>query len=292
METKKIGRTLMAVHAHPDDECITTGGILARYNAEGARTVVVTCTRGDLGGISDPTLAGPLSLDDLRARELARALDILGGTRSVQLGYRDSGMAGAPANAHPDSFHQADLEEATRRLVRVVREERPDVLVTYDETGGYGHPDHVKAHQVTVAAFKAAGDPDTFPEVGAPWSVAKLYFVVFSHAWVDYFVQTLRAAGIDAPSSAPAGIDAGAPAGTFGIPDELVTTVVDVAAYAATKRAALAAHGSQLGPDHFLMRIPPELVPEVWSHEHFRRAAGPTAASPDQPESDLFGGLV
>src|SRR5215510_9151494 len=149
--------TLMAVHAHPDDEAIGTGGVLARYADEGLRTVLVTCTGGEVGEISDSTLATPETLAEVRRKELERACAILGVGRLHLLGYRDSGMMGTPDNAHPASFYQAALEEATAGLVTLVRRERPHVLVTYDESGFSAHPDPIRAHHITAAAFEASG---------------------------------------------------------------------------------------------------------------------------------------
>src|SRR5262245_43595554 len=164
--------TLMAVHAHPDDEAIGTGGVLARYADEGLRTVLVTCTGGEVGEISDSRLATPETLAEVRRKELLQACAILRVGRLHLLGYRDSGMMGTPDNAHPASFYQASLEEATARLVALVRRERPQVLVTYDERGFYGHPDHIRANQITVAAFGAAGDPTRWPRSGPAWQPA------------------------------------------------------------------------------------------------------------------------
>jgi len=276
--------TLVAVHAHPDDECIPTGGILARYAAEGARTVLVTCTGGEVGEISDPALASPANLAEVRARELAESVRILRIARAVQLGYRDSGMAGTADNDNDASFHRADLEEATGRVVRVMREERPDVVVTYDENGGYGHPDHIKAHQVAVAAFHAAGDPSRFPDAGPAWAPAKLYYAVFPRAAMTRFVERLKQAGIDAPFGPPEGEEERP---RMGVDDARVTTVIDVSAYLAQKRAALAAHRTQMGPESFFMRLPLELYGELASREHFQLVAGPAGAE----EDDLFAGL-
>ena len=158
--------TLMVVHAHPDDESISTGGVLARYADEGLRTVLVTCTGGEVGEIADPGLATPETLVEVRRRELEQACEILRVGKLHLLGYRDSGMMGTLDNAHPASFHQASLDEATARLVALVRREQPQVLVTYDKNGFYGHPDHIKAHQITAAAYEAAGDPARWPEAG------------------------------------------------------------------------------------------------------------------------------
>ncbi len=284
-------RTLMAVHAHPDDECFMTGGVFARYSRAGARTVLVTCTRGEVGEISDPALATPENLAEVRAGELAESARILGISRVVQLGYRDSGMAGTADNQDPRSFHQTDLEEATGRLVAVVREERPEVMVTYDENGGYGHPDHVKAHQVAVAAFHAAGDPRRFPEAGPPWTPSKLYYGLFPRSSVEWLAQTLREAGIESPFSQPAeGEGALNPRPSVGAPEERVTTEIDVAAYAGAKLGSLLAHRTQTGSGvgNFFMRLPVSTVRDLLSREFFQRVAGPGVAQPDGRERDLF----
>src|SRR5215510_5539159 len=191
--------TLMAVHAHPDDEAISTGGVLARYADEGLRTVLVTCTGGEVGEISDSTLATIETLAEVRRKELERACEILRVGRLQLLGYRDSGMMGTLDNAHPSSFYQASLEEATARLVTLVRRERPQVLVTYDERGFYGHPDHIRANQITVAAFDAAGDPARWPEAGTPWKPAKLYYTAVARSALRTFSRLMRDAGIDPP---------------------------------------------------------------------------------------------
>jgi N-acetyl-1-D-myo-inositol-2-amino-2-deoxy-alpha-D-glucopyranoside deacetylase len=275
-------RTLLAVHAHPDDETITTGGTLARYSAAGVRTVVISCTTGDLGEVRDPSL---LSSGDgvaaLRGRELDQAAQRLGISRVARLGYNDSGMAGWPQNHAPGAFFAADLDEAAARLVTVIRAERPQVMIAYDETGGYGHPDHVKAHDVAVAAYNASGDARP----------AKLYFVRFPITWSRQFVRDLRQAGIDAPGSAPGGADAGPDVPEIGVPDALVTTHIDVRAYVGLKRQALACHASQMPPDSFLMRMPLDLAERLWAVEYFSREAGPTSAAPGVPETDLFAGI-
>jgi N-acetyl-1-D-myo-inositol-2-amino-2-deoxy-alpha-D-glucopyranoside deacetylase/mycothiol S-conjugate amidase len=277
-------RTLLAVHAHPDDECISTGGILAKYAAEGVRTVLVTCTDGAVGEISDPALATPENLAEVRAGELDEALQILGVGRSVRLGYRDSGMAGTADNENPASFHQASFDDAVERVVRVVREEQPQVIVTYDERGGYGHPDHIRAHQVAVAAFEAAGDSGRYVSAGPAWTPAKLYYAVVARSAFIGFAERMRAAGVELPFQDQ--IDAGEEP-PFGVADERVTTQVDVSAYAKTKRAALAAHRTQMGPEAWFMRLPEEIFDETFGRETFQRVAGPG----DTPETDLFSGL-
>ena len=194
--------TLMAVHAHPDDECFGTGGVLARYGAEGIRTVLVTATGGEEGEIHDPDLneeeARP-RLKEIREQELRRAVAVLGITELELLGYRDSGMAGTPANENPANFHNAPLDEATGRLVRLIRKYRPQVLATYNEDGGYGHPDHIKCHVVTTAAFDAAGDPARYPDAGPAWTPLKLYATAWSRErWRDFFA-ILKERGIELP---------------------------------------------------------------------------------------------
>jgi N-acetyl-1-D-myo-inositol-2-amino-2-deoxy-alpha-D-glucopyranoside deacetylase len=283
--------TCLAVHAHPDDETIATGGVLARYAAEGVRTVVVTCTGGEAGEISEMHLATPDNLGRVRADELAAALRVLRVAQSVKLGYRDSGMAGTPENQHPNAFVQADLDEATERLVQVMRTERPQVVVTYAENGGYGHPDHVRTHQVTVAAFHAAGDPTRYPAAGPAWQPAKLYYVLFPRSQAERFARTFTELGIEAPLSAPAGANAGSAASSFGDDDDRVTTVVNVSAFAEAKRRAMTMHRTQFGPDHFLARLPAAVLRDLWSHEHFLLAEGPSNAGDSGVESDLFAGI-
>ncbi len=276
-------RTLLAVHAHPDDECMSTGGILARYAAAGVRTVLVTCTDGAVGEISDPALATPDNLADVRSRELDESVRVLHVSRSVRLGYRDSGMAGTADNDDPRSFLQCSFDEALERVVRVVREERPQIIVTYDERGGYGHPDHIRAHQVAVAAFHAASDGTRFPEAGAPFAPTKLYYAVVQRSAMRTFGERLRAAGIEVPFQ-EAREQEDMP---FGVDDERVTTFVDVSAYVGVKRASLLAHRTQMGPEQFFMRIPEGVFADVFGGETFQRVEG----SGPVPEDDLFAGV-
>jgi LmbE family N-acetylglucosaminyl deacetylase len=250
-------RTLLAVHAHPDDESITMGGTLARYSAAGVRTVVVTCTTGDLGTIFDPSLLGQ-DVATLRARELECAAARLGVARVVRLGYGDSGL---PFHTRPNAFANVPLEVSSTRLLAVFEEEQPDIIVGYDATGGYPHADHVRAHEVAVAAYRQ-------------FARGRLYFVRFPLSWSREFVYALRAAGIDAPGSAPSGADAGPEVTEIGVPDDLVTTRVDVRAFISQKLAAIACHASQMPPDHFIRRVPIELAKRLWAHEFYSQEAG------------------
>jgi mycothiol conjugate amidase Mca len=276
--------TLMAVHAHPDDETISTGGVLARYADEGLRTVVVTCTGGEVGEIADSVQATSETLAEVRRRELERACEILRVGRLHLLGYRDSGMMGTPDNEHPSSFYRASLVEATAKLVALVRRDRPQVLVTYDERGFYGHPDHIRAHQITVAAFDAAGDPARWPEAGAAWRPAKLYYTAVARSAIKNLGRLLKEAGLEAPFGDG---EAGEPG--IGIADELITTRVDVSAQVERKRQALMAHCSQMGPEVFFAKMPPALFHRIFGQESFRLVRGRSGAS--GMEDDLFAGL-
>jgi LmbE family N-acetylglucosaminyl deacetylase len=253
------GRALMAIHAHPDDETITMGGTLARYSAEGVRTILVTCTTGDLGEIRGES-ARERDAATVRRQELMAAARTLGVSRVVELGYSDSGMAGLPENHRAGAFFGAHIGDAATKVLNIIQQERPQVLVSYDDTGGYGHPDHVKAHQVAVAAYERC------PSGVRP---QRLYFIRFPRTWSREFVEALRRAGIDAPASAASGADAGPAVTEIGVPDELVTTVIDVGKYVPIKLAALARHASQMPPEHFLRRMPLELAKRVWAYEYF-----------------------
>jgi N-acetyl-1-D-myo-inositol-2-amino-2-deoxy-alpha-D-glucopyranoside deacetylase len=281
--------TLLAVHAHPDDEALGTGGILARASAEGIRTDLFTSTGGEVGEINPETRADPDTLAEIRERELRAACEILNVSHLELLGYRDSGMAGTADNEHPECFARADLDRATARLVSLVRAYRPNVIVTYNENGFYGHPDHVNAHRIAAAAYELAADPDHRSEDGAaPWAASKLYYTAVSRSEMAGFRTRLQEAGIDF-----SGGDADAAetdeSESWGTPDELITTVVDVSAHARQKRQALFAHATQMGPEVFFARMPEPLFYQVFGRESFQLAKSRIDTTP--PESDLFDGL-
>jgi mycothiol conjugate amidase Mca len=279
--------SLMIVHAHPDDETIGTGGILARYSQEGVQTVLVMCTLGEEGEIVLPELdteENHTRLAEIRRGELQAAVDHLGLKHLEILPYRDSGMAGTPSNEHPECFAQADLDEATGRLVQLVRKYRPQVLMSYNEHGGYGHPDHINAHKITVAAFDAAGDPTKYPEAGPTWTPDKLYYISFRRAlWLSAW-QAMRERGLKTPMD-----EEGFDANRF-VDDPRNTTNIDVAAYLPQKIAALREHRTQIRPDWFWLAVPEDLRADLFTCEHFIRIASRVAV-PEGEETDLFAGL-
>lgn len=277
--------TLMAVHAHPDDESIGTGGVLARYAAEGVRTVVVTCTDGRCGdgpGGVKPGDPGhdPEQVAATRAAELEASCRHLGVAHLEHLGHRDSGMLGWPTNDDPASFWQADPLVAAGPLVALLRRYRPQVVVTYDANGFYGHPDHIMAHRVTQVAVAASGIP------------AKLYYTAVPRSALPDFRRLMEEAGVEppAPSEREEGqyADAGPGGPAFGTPDQLVTTVVDVSAHTAAKRASLQAHASQ-ADNIFFLSLGGDVFDRLFGREGFTRAVDRTGA--EVPEDDLFAGL-
>ena len=264
--------TLMAVHAHPDDEASTTGGILARYSAEGVRTVLVTCTNGELGDAPGGVKPGQPGHDEAalvasRRRELAESCRILGVRHLEMLGYRDSGMAGWESNHAPGAFSRLPLDEAAAPLVELVRRYQPDVVVTYDAYGFYGHPDHIRAHDITVAALEASGSP------------ARLFFPAIRRSRMEAFRERAAAAGVEMPP-----VDTS----RMGVPDEAIAASVDCREHAAAKRAALNAHASQ-EENLFFLRFPPEVFAEVFGTEEFVLGRDATPGGP--PVDDLFAGL-
>lgn len=258
---------LLCVHPHPDDESIACGGVLARAAAEGVRTVVVTCTAGEEGENLAGIDLGDVPLVEHRRRELSDALAILRVAQHHQLGYRDSGMAGTPANEHPDCFHRADLDEASARLAAIIRAERPDAVVSDDVHGAYGHPDHIMAHRVTVRAVALAADLEA-DVPGDPHVVARRYVHTFSRGRLAEAHVALVAAGLPSPFGEE---DEPEP---FGADDAAVTTRVDVRAHVTTKLAAMRAHASQIGDESFFMNVPAEMTDAFLGLEEFILEAG------------------
>lgn len=277
---------MLLVHAHPDDEAIPTGATMARYAAQGVQVCLVTCTRGEHGEVVTDELAalreaGPEALGKHREGELAAALVELGVSRHEWLGgagrWWDSGMAGTEQNSDPRAFARADLDEATREMVAIMRRERPHVVISDNDKGSYGHPDHVQAYRVTAAALEKVADPGYAPELGEPWEVPKAYWSALPRSTVERLV---------AESEWP--IEAEMP----GIPDSEVTTQIDGTEYHPAKVAALRAHRSQVNLEEGLFAFI-VLSPE-FGLEHFqlvRGRRGPGTVGEYDWEDDLFAGL-
>jgi N-acetyl-1-D-myo-inositol-2-amino-2-deoxy-alpha-D-glucopyranoside deacetylase len=266
--------TLLLVHAHPDDEAISTGGVMMKARADGHRVVLVTATRGEVGEIHnmDEVTTRP-RLGEVREKELENAARLLGVNRGEFLGYRDSGMVGTADNENPASFHQAPLDEAANRLVAILREEKPEVIVTYAEDGIYGHPDHIKAHFVTNAAL------DAMLRSSEPWTPKKLYYTAIPRSMMQAFREQM-------PEEARRD-DIGAT--IQGTPDELVTTRVDVSDYVDRKREAFAAHVSQNDPNSWFATMADHIYRLAFGTEYYQLARGKAGSA--LPESDLFAAI-
>ena len=278
-------RTLLAVLAHPDDESFGIGGTLARYAAEGVHVALACATMGEAGEISDPSLGAVEQLAEIRERELRCACDVLGIGELHLLGYRDSGMAGSPDNDDPHALVQADPAEVVGKIVRVIRQVRPQVVVTFEEGGGYGHPDHIAIHRHTVAAFQAAGAPSQYPEHLAmglePHLPQKLYFTAMPRRFFRGLAQRLKAMGFDLSHFGDFDWE------SMGVPDALCVAEIDVSVYLDIKQQAFQCHRSQLSPDSPFSLIPPEVQLEFMNTECF--SSPDSRLKPGQePETDLF----
>jgi mycothiol S-conjugate amidase len=287
---------LMAVHAHPDDESSKGAATMAKYVAEGVSVLVVTCTGGERGSVLNPKLDRPdvwENITEIRRQEMTAARAILG-VDQAWLGFVDSGLPeGDPEPPLPDGcFALADVDVAAGELVRVMRRFRPHVVTTYDETGGYPHPDHIMCHKVSVAAFDAAGDPDRYPDAGLPWQPLKLYYhLTFSKVKLLALHQAMIDAGLESP---------------YGEwlkrwfedrrdMSERITTRVPCGDYFPVRDDALRAHATQVDPDGAWFRVPMEIQQRAWPTEDYQLARSlvgdpPDQDDPDDPEDDLFAG--
>jgi LmbE family N-acetylglucosaminyl deacetylase len=262
--------TLVAFHAHPDDESIAMGGVLAKAAADGHRTVLVFGTKGEHGEVDDGFLDDGETLEQRRVQETERSAEILGVKRLEWLGYTDSGMMGTPENDLDGAFWQADIDEAAERLATILRDEAADVLTIYDSDGNYGHPDHIQVHRVGLRAAELAGTRTVFEGT-------------INRDAVKRSVQAAAEAGAmpgdDVPT--PEQFD------NFGRPESLITTTVDVRDFVAQKRASMAAHASQISETSFFLAMPDEQFEEAFGHEWFIRRGVPQTHRDD----DLFAGL-
>ncbi|MFF2022477.1 N-acetyl-1-D-myo-inositol-2-amino-2-deoxy-alpha-D-glucopyranoside deacetylase [Streptomyces sp. NPDC058171] len=287
-------RRLLLVHAHPDDESITNGATMAKYAAEGARVTLVTCTLGEEGEVIPPDLARLTAdredaLGAHRVRELATAMKALGVHDHRFLGgpgrYRDSGMTGLPQNRREGSFWSADLDEAAAHLVDVIREVRPQVLVTYDPNGGYGHPDHIKAHRVAVRAADLAAERAYRRDLGEPHTIDKIYWNRVPRSVVEDGFARLDEALPDLPF--PRAASVGDVPGV--VADDRVTTVVDGSAHAEEKAAAMRAHVTQVEVAGPWFALSNQLAQPLFAVEYYELARGTAVGT---PETDLFAGVA
>lgn len=282
---------ILTIHAHPDDESSKGAATIARYGSEGIRTVLVSCTGGEAGDILNEeadTHEARTDLKGVRHRELDEAVAVIGYHELHRLGYRDSGMPDTQHNEHPESFHQADIDEATGRLVAIVRAERPQVLVTYDYDHGRGHPDHIRVHEIGHLAFDRAGDADWYPELGEPWHPQKLYYTgVMSRPRVEKMHAWFAETGQESPYTRWIEMM------TEREPRP-VTSQVDVTGFLHITRDALAAHFTQVPRTATWFRIEPHILREVYPWEDYTLAAsrlGPIPEASEPFEDDLFAGL-
>jgi len=289
-------RRLLLVHAHPDDETIGTGAVMAKYGTEGVQVTLVTCTLGEEGEVLVPDLQHLAAdqddtLGEHRIGELADAMAILGVSDHRFLGeagkYRDSGMMGVPSNDRDDCFWQADLLTAACDLVQVIREVRPQVVVTYDDFGGYGHPDHIQAHRVTHYAVALAESPSFRPDLGAAWGVSKVYWTAFPRSVIREGIMTLREVDSDNEFAAMDPDDL-----PFACDDELITTAVEATEFLDTKMTALAAHKTQVTVDGGFFALSNNLGSQAMGTEYFRLVRGTRVpATREGRETDLFAGI-
>jgi LmbE family N-acetylglucosaminyl deacetylase len=287
-------KTLLAAFGHPDDESFGMGGTLSLYAANGHRVELICATRGEVGEISDPALASPENLGLVRENELRCSAASMGIRPPILLGYRDSGMLGSPDNDDPRSFYRADRVEAVGKVAYWIRSIRPDVVVTFEPGGGYGHPDHTTIHQVTLAAIDAAADPAMYPEQLSDGVRAhqtpKLYYTALPRQFFRKMAEKMLAAGIDLSSIS--GVREGS-LDQWGMPDELVTSMIDVSTMLDRKLEAFWCHRTQLhpsGPFSTALRMGGEVWSEPMSTEYYQRVR-PDFLPGEPIETDLFAGL-
>lgn len=281
-----MSRSLLAIHAHPDDESSKGAATVAKYVAEGVRAVLVTATGGEAGDILNPamdTAEVSENLAEVRAAELAAAARIIGFDDVVMLGYRDSGMPDSEANGHPEAFCHQSFDDVLGKLVEIVRSERPDVVLGYDAHEFYPHPDHLRVHELSKALVAAAADGSMFPDLGAPWQITKLYAPVFT----SDRITALHQAMLDTVGESPFALWIER-MGAFEDPKRQLTKV-DVTGFVDLGREALRAHRTQVDPDGFWFAVPTDLVESVYPWEDFELLYSGVGWS--EGEDDLFFGV-
>lgn len=255
-------------------------GALLKYSISGVETGLLYATRGEVGEISDPALATPESLGEVREREMRAAAEVLEVHNLWFLGYRDSGMAGTPENQDPRAFAQASAAEVVGKLVAIIRQFRPQVMVTFDESGAYGHPDHIAIYRHTTSAFYAAADAIQYPEHGPAHLVSKLYYTAFPRSFVHEMAAWMR-------SQDYRGSFSNLDPEKLGIPDELISVRLDVEPWQETKDRSWSMHRTQINPNNPLARLPEDIQRRWRKYEYYQLAA--TRVGPDVPgENDLF----
>jgi mycothiol S-conjugate amidase len=281
---------LMAVHAHPDDESSKGAATMAKYVSEGVDVLVATCTGGERGSVLNPKLQGDPYIEEhiheVRAREMDEAREILG-VKQAWLGYVDSGLPeGDPLPPLPEGcFALQDVDEAAGTLVKLIREFRPHVITTYDENGGYPHPDHIMTHKISMVAFDAAGDPERYPEAGEPWTPLKLYYNQgFNRLRTVALHEALLERGLESPYGE--WLERWK---SFDRPERSITTHVPCADFFEIRDKALLAHATQIDPDGAWFHVPMDIQKEVWPTEDYELAQSRVDTS--LPEDDLFAGV-
>ena len=277
---------ILTVHAHPDDEASKGAGTIAKYHAAGVHTVLVTCTGGEEGDILNPTMDTPEVRADIagvRRRELDQAAEIIGYTEVVLLGYRDSGMPGSKANSDPRSFAAHLLDETVERLVAEIRRVRPQVIITYsDDHERYPHPDHIRVHDISVAAFDASGDAGAFLSAGGPYQPLKMYYSVWSRARVLATHAKFLELGLESPFDENWLERPG--------DDDKITTSIDLTGFEDVRRLALLAHATQVDPNSkYWFGLPPEIMRTIHPQDDYILAR--SLVDSELPEDDLFAGV-
>tara|TARA_X000000368_G_scaffold90091_1_gene68803 strand:+ start:1306 stop:2142 length:837 start_codon:yes stop_codon:yes gene_type:complete len=277
---------MMTIHAHPDDESSKGAGSVALYSDAGVKATLVCCTGGEEGDILNPAMDLPEvreNIGSVRRDELSKAAEIIGYEKVHYLEYRDSGMPDSQANKNPDCFANAPLEEAVERLVRIIREDKPHVIVTYpDDQQGYQHPDHLKVYDISIPAWEAAGDATKFPDSGEPWTPLKLYYTTWSRARIEALHAMFQRLELESPFN-----DA-----WFERPsqDHRITTKIDVSDHSQRRTDALLAHATQVDPDSpFWFGLPSDKSAEAYPWDDYILAFN--RVGPVVEETDLFEGL-
>lgn len=276
-------KSLLTILAHPDDESFGLGGTLAKYAAEGVDVHICIATDGAAGSVAEGHESARANLVAVRAVELDKAIAILGGTLH-KLNYRDSGYINDPANHHPDAFINVDTDEAVCRVVKLMREIRPDVVITHDETGGYFHPDHIRCWEITTKAFEVVNDPTYHPEIGAPFQPARLYFTAFSNRWVKLYTRIIRLRGGDPKAQ---GRNKDIDMTRLGIDPSKMHATVDYRKYWDAQVRASAEHASQGGGGGGPFRVIPVFIRKrLFAKNNFIR--GYPVVGDGFHENDLF----